>query len=71
MTKDVKCSIVKCYLPRIKCQATDWQWEERCNQTVKQIKTLLKSRKCFASFDVKKPVKLQVDACKKRLGAEN
>ena len=50
---------------------THWQWEKRYNQTVKQIKTLLKSRKCFAYFDVKKPVNLQVDACKKRLGAEN
>ena len=47
-----------------------WHWEERYNQAVKEIKTLLlKSRKCFAYFDVKQPVKLQVDPCKKGLGA--
>ena len=48
---------------------TNWKWEEEHQTSLENIKQILVKPVCLAFYDVAKPVRLQVDACKGRLGA--
>ena len=45
------------------------QWDQQHDESFNKIKNMLISSQCLAFYDVKKPVTLQVDACKTGVGA--
>ena len=46
-----------------------WHWDAPQQKAFTDIKELLQRDTCLAYYDVKKPVKIQADACKNGLGA--
>ena len=48
---------------------TDWCWEKRQSEAFQQVKTALTQTPVLSYYDRNKPVRLQVDASSKSLGA--
>ena len=62
-------TLVTAKLRKLLRKDTNWKWEEEQQTSFESIKQLLVKPACLAFYDVAKPVRLQVDACKDGLRA--